>query len=103
MPPYLCPSTFARPWSRAGPAPDSWHRPQTNPRPLSALRPLHPSLRTSALPLVTPFPVETNVDIRVSSTFLSTSCVPGLLLTNLKNLAGLDERQGMETFRDQRQ
>src|SRR5216683_2244446 len=56
---------FARPWSPAAPAPRSWRQRQTSWRPLLALRPLHPWLRTSSLRSVTPFPIETNSNLRV--------------------------------------
>src|SRR5207249_7723141 len=59
------PSACVRLWSPGAPALRSWRPQQTNLRPPSALRPLHPWLRTSSLHSVTPFPVKTNSNLRV--------------------------------------
>src|SRR5882762_228471 len=58
-------SACARPWLPGAPAPHLSRPPQTSSRPPSALRLPHPWLRTSSLRSVTPFPVETNSNLRV--------------------------------------
>src|ERR1700687_1543325 len=59
-----CIAKSAPPACPTGAAPGPWHQPQTSWRLPSAPRPLLPWLHTSSSPLVTPFPVETNVNLK---------------------------------------